>query len=118
MKNITTISLPPDLKAVAKRNGSHRGIKALSTYIQYLIQQDDHLIQDAKISLIGGEWTNKEAAKIPIDGMGINEIHIIQSAALNQNVNFIYKTDAGTYNGYQTAVDLKGHELVWQRGQA
>jgi hypothetical protein len=50
MKNITTISLPPDLKAVAKRNGSHRGIKALSTYIQYLIQQDDHLIQDAKLT--------------------------------------------------------------------
>ena len=48
MKNITTISLPPDLKAVAKRNGSHRGIPKLSTYIQYLITQDDHMIQDAK----------------------------------------------------------------------
>jgi hypothetical protein len=52
MKNITTISLPPDLKAVAKRNGSHRGIPRLSTYIQYLIQQDDHLIQDAKTHLL------------------------------------------------------------------
>lgn len=50
MKNISTISLPDDLKAVAKRNGSHRGIPRLSTYIQYLIQQDDHLIQDAKLS--------------------------------------------------------------------
>jgi hypothetical protein len=48
MKNITTISLPPDLKAIAKRNGSHRGIPKLSTYIQYLIAQDDHMIQDAK----------------------------------------------------------------------
>jgi len=47
MKNITTISLPPDLKAVAKRNGSHRGIPKLSTYIQYLIAQDDHMIQNA-----------------------------------------------------------------------
>jgi hypothetical protein len=50
MKNISTISLPDDLKAVAKRNGSHRGIPRLSTYIQYLIQQDDHLIQDAKLT--------------------------------------------------------------------
>jgi hypothetical protein len=55
MKNITTISLPPDLKAVAKQNGSHRGIPRLSTYIQYLIQQDDHLIQDAKMARVPTE---------------------------------------------------------------
>jgi hypothetical protein len=55
MKNITTISLPPDLKAVAKRNGSHRGIPRLSTYIQYLIQQDDHLIQDEKMARVPTE---------------------------------------------------------------
>lgn len=52
MKNISTISLPDDLKAVAKRNGKHRGIPALSTYIQFLITQDDHLIQDEKMARI------------------------------------------------------------------
>jgi hypothetical protein len=46
----TNISLPLELKAKAKRNGSHRGIKALSTYIQYLIEADDHLIQDGKLT--------------------------------------------------------------------
>ena len=55
MKNITTISLPPDLKAIAKQNGSHRGIPRLSTYIQYLIQQDDHLIQDEKMARVPTE---------------------------------------------------------------
>ena len=50
MTQIPTISLPPYLKAIAKQNGSHRGIPRLSTYIQYLIQQDDHLIQDAKLT--------------------------------------------------------------------
>ena len=48
----TNISLPIELKEKAKRNGKHRGIKALSTYIQYLIEADDHLIQDGKIGLV------------------------------------------------------------------
>jgi predicted DNA-binding protein len=48
----TNISLPLELKEKAKRNGKHRGIKALSTYIQYLIEADDHLIQDAKRTVI------------------------------------------------------------------
>jgi hypothetical protein len=46
----TNITLPLDLKEKAKRNGKHRGIKALSTYIQYLIEADDHLIQDGKLT--------------------------------------------------------------------
>lgn len=48
----TNISLPQKSKEKAKRNGKHRGIKALSTYIQYLIEADDHLIQDAKRTVV------------------------------------------------------------------
>jgi hypothetical protein len=51
----TNITLPLELKAKAKRNGKHRGIKALSTYIQYLIESDDHLIQDEKMARVPTE---------------------------------------------------------------
>jgi predicted DNA-binding protein len=51
----TNISLPLELKEKAKRNGKHRGIKALSTYIQYLIEADDHLIQDEKMARVPTE---------------------------------------------------------------
>jgi hypothetical protein len=119
MKNITTISLPPDLKAVAKRNGSHRGIPKLSTYIQYLIAQDDHMIQDAKRAQVGKNLPRIDYAKFPrptLEDLGLTEADVINSMSKDELINFIYKVgNKVSYCGFQESVNEKGLELVWER---
>jgi hypothetical protein len=121
MTHKSTISLPLELKAKAKRNGSHRGIPRLSTYIQYLIQQDDHLIQDAKTSLLSQNGPKINYADWPaptLKDLGLTEADVINRMSKNELINFIYKVgDKGSYCAFQESVNEKGFELVWERSK-
>jgi len=118
MKNITTISLPPDLKAVAKRNGSHRGIPKLSTYIQYLIAQDDHMIQDAKRAQVGKNLPRIDYANwgaLTLEDFGIKQEDIIMQCSLfAKDVNYIYKFGE-LYSGYSDRQLEMESNLIWER---
>jgi len=50
--NHTTISILPEVKELGKKGAKHRGIKTFSGYVAYLITQDAHMIQDAKMERI------------------------------------------------------------------
>ena len=118
MKNITTISLPPDLKAVAKRNGSHRGIPKLSTYIQYLIAQDDHMIQDAKRAQVGKNLPRIDYANwgaLTLEDFGIKQEDIIMQCSLfAKDVNYLYKFGE-LYSGYSDRQPEMESNLIWER---
>ena len=115
----TNISLPLELKAKAKRNGKHRGIKALSTYIQYLIEADDHLIQDAKMGLVSEGRPRINYSDLPpltLNDYRITEDYMIEMMSKDENINFIYRVNnRGSYSAFQTPQNEKTFVLVWER---
>ena len=49
MREILTLSLPPKTKQTIKKRSKMQGFSSISSYIQYLIKQDDDLISEDEL---------------------------------------------------------------------
>lgn len=49
MREILTLSLPPQTKQLIKKKSKMKGFSSVSSYIQYLIKQEDDLISEEEL---------------------------------------------------------------------
>ncbi len=57
MREILTLSLPPHTKQLIKKKSKMSGFASISSYIQYLIKQEDDLISEKEL------WKNVQEAR-------------------------------------------------------
>ena len=57
MREILTLSLQPKTKQLIKKKSKMKGFNSISSYIQYLIKQEDDLISEEEL------WQNVQEAR-------------------------------------------------------